>query len=182
MKQVNARCALLLRLASSEAVVDSRSHGILNVEGVDGFMKWVRAFQFPALMHPDLFQHRSTRYYHYASWRFQETRNRSQYPRRRKNLTWLKSPSLSPGVSGALGHKFDGVHMFAGHEATPVSTMQQLHSSQRKELEDLRAQLDTSEAHTRQREGKLKAYSRQSRPSMEMRVPQPTHVGSSSPS
>ena len=72
--------------------------------------------------------------------------------------------------------------MFAGHEATPVSTMQQLHSSQRKELEDLRAQLDTSEAHTRQREGKLKAYSRQSRPSMEMRVPQPTHVRSASPS
>ena len=44
----------------------------------------------------------------------------------------MKSPSLSPSVSGVLGHKFDDVHLFAGHEATPVSTMQQLHSSQRK--------------------------------------------------
>ena len=83
MKQVNTRCALLLRLASSEAMVDNRSHGILNVEGVDGFMKCVRTFQFPALIHPDNFHHRSTRYYHHASWRFQGTRNRSQYPRRR---------------------------------------------------------------------------------------------------
>ena len=55
----------------------------------------------------------------------------------------------------ALAHKFDGVHLFAGHEGAPVPAKQQPRDPQRKELEDLQARLITSEAHTRQREGKL---------------------------
>ena len=39
MKQVNARCSLLLCLASSEVMVDSLSHDILNAEEVDELMK-----------------------------------------------------------------------------------------------------------------------------------------------
>ena len=166
MKQVNARRALLHHLASSEAMADNRSHGILTVEEVDGFRKGVRAFQFPALMHPDLFHHRSTRYYHHASWRFQGTRNRSRYPRRRTEPHSAEVPLLI-----TQWHWGTSLTAYICSRAHPVSKVQQLHSSQRKELEDLQAQVDTSEAHTRQREGKLKAYSRQSRPSMEMRMP-----------
>ena len=51
-------------------------------------------------------------------------------------------------VSGALAHKFDGVHLFAGHEGAPVPTKEQPRSAQLKESEDLQARLDTSEART----------------------------------
>ena len=56
-------------------------------------------------------------------------------------------------VSGALAHKFDGVHLFADHEGAAVPAKQHLRCLQRKELEDLHARLVTSEACTRQREG-----------------------------
>ena len=55
-------------------------------------------------------------------------------------------------VSGALAPKFDSVHLFAGHEGASVPAP--CHA-QPKELEDLQARLITSEARTRQREGKL---------------------------
>ena len=58
-------------------------------------------------------------------------------------------------VPGALAHIFDGIYLFAGHEGGLVPAKQQPRSAQREELEDLRARLDTFEARTRQREGKL---------------------------
>ena len=67
---------------------------------------------------------------------------------------------LSSGLR-ALAHKFDGIHLFDGvhlfvsHEGAPVPTKQQPRGPQRKELDDLQARPDTSEAHTRQRERKL---------------------------
>ena len=45
---------LLPRLASSEAMVDSRSYDILNVEEVDELMKVRAPFQLSALIHPKL--------------------------------------------------------------------------------------------------------------------------------
>ena len=58
-------------------------------------------------------------------------------------------------VSGALAPKFDNVHLFAGHEGAPVPARQQPCHAQPKGLEDLQSRLITSEACTRQREGKL---------------------------
>ena len=92
MKQVNARCSLLLCLASSEAMVDSLSYDILNAEEVDGLMKVRAPFQFSASIHPKLFHHRNKRYYHMwgAS---KKTCNISQNPPRCTNLTQLKASS-----------------------------------------------------------------------------------------
>ena len=76
-------------------------------------------------------------------------------------------------VPGALAQIFDGIHLFAGHEGAPVPAKQQPRSEQRKELDDLRARLDTSEARTRQREGKLenvRAEVETLRPNVKMRV------------
>jgi NADH dehydrogenase [ubiquinone] 1 alpha subcomplex assembly factor 7 len=56
-----------------------------------------------------------------------------------------------PVSPGALAHKFDGAHLFAGHEGALVPAKQQPRSAQRKELEDLQARLDAS----RQREAEL---------------------------
>ena len=59
--------------------MDSRSYDILNVEEVEELMKVRVPYQFFALMHPNLFHHKSTRYYHHASGRFKE--NLQQKPK-----------------------------------------------------------------------------------------------------
>jgi hypothetical protein len=65
--------------------------------------------------------------------------------------------TLSPvsSSSGALTHKFDGAHLFAGHEGAMFPAKQQPRGAQRKELEELQARLDASEALARQREAEL---------------------------
>ena len=71
-EQLNWRGALTLSLVSSEAMMCSQSYDIMHVEEVERLTKVGVLFQFPALMYPNLFHHRSTRYYHYASGRFKE--------------------------------------------------------------------------------------------------------------
>ena len=62
------------------------------------------------------------------------------------------SPISSVGSPGGLTHKFDGAHLFAGHEGAVVPSKR---GAQRKELEGLQARLDASEARARQRELEL---------------------------
>jgi hypothetical protein len=62
------------------------------------------------------------------------------------------SPTSSAGSPGVLTHKFDGAHLFAGHEGAVVPSKR---GAQRKDLEELQARLDASEARTRQREVEL---------------------------
>jgi hypothetical protein len=66
----------------------------------------------------------------------------------------LRSPVSSVG---ALTYKFDGTHLLIGHEGALVPLKQQLRSAQGKELEDLRARLDASEALARHREAGARA-------------------------
>ena len=105
MKQVNARCSLLLCLASSEAMVDSLSHDILNAEEVDELMKVRAPFQFSASIHPKLFHHRNKRYYH--TWgASKKTCNISQNPPRCTNLAQLNAASASASAaSSCLMHR-----------------------------------------------------------------------------
>ena len=67
------------------------------------------------------------------------------------------SPISSMSGGGALAPKFDGAHLFAGHEGAVVPSRQQPRSAQRKELEELQARLDASEARARRREDELAA-------------------------
>ncbi len=46
----------------------------------------------------------------------------------------------------------DGAHLFAGHEGPVVPATQQPRGARRKDLVDLRARLDASEARARKRE------------------------------
>ena len=63
----------------------------------------------------------------------------------------LLSP-VSSASGGALAQKFDGAHLFAGHEGALVpAKKQQPRNAQRKEFEELQARLDAS----RQREAEL---------------------------
>ncbi|KAI9431299.1 Up-regulated during septation-domain-containing protein [Lactarius indigo] len=65
------------------------------------------------------------------------------------------SPMSSVSGAGTLAPKFDGAHLFAGHEGAVVPEKLQLRAAQRKELEELEARLDASEARARQREAEL---------------------------
>ncbi|KAH9055308.1 Up-regulated during septation-domain-containing protein [Lactarius vividus] len=65
------------------------------------------------------------------------------------------SPMSSVSGAGALAPKFDGAHLFAGNAGAVVPGKQQPHGAQRKELEELEARLDASEARARQREAEL---------------------------
>ncbi|KAF8267438.1 Up-regulated during septation-domain-containing protein, partial [Lactarius quietus] len=65
------------------------------------------------------------------------------------------SPASTGSGAGALAQKFDGAHLFAGHEGAVVPAKQQPRGAQRKGLEELQARLDASEARTREREAEL---------------------------
>jgi chromosome segregation ATPase len=65
------------------------------------------------------------------------------------------SPVSSMSGGGALAPKFDGAHLFAGHEGAVVPARQQPRSAQRKEVEELQARLDASEARAQRREAEL---------------------------
>ncbi|KAH9009841.1 Up-regulated during septation-domain-containing protein [Lactarius deliciosus] len=65
------------------------------------------------------------------------------------------SPMSSVSGAGALAPKFDGAHLFAGNAGAVVPGKQQSRGAQRKELEELEARLDASEARARQREAEL---------------------------
>ena len=49
-------------------MVDGQGDDILNAVLVDELRKVRLPFQFPALLHPNLFHQKSTQFYHYASW------------------------------------------------------------------------------------------------------------------
>ena len=66
----------------------------------------------------------------------------------------LLSPMSSASGAGALAPKFDGAHLFAGHEGAVVPARQQARGA-RKGLEDLQSRLDASEARARLREAEL---------------------------
>ncbi|KAH9022188.1 Up-regulated during septation-domain-containing protein [Lactarius hengduanensis] len=63
------------------------------------------------------------------------------------------SPMSSVSGAGALAPKFDGAHLFAGNAGAVVPG--KTRGAQRKELEELEARLDASEARARQREAEL---------------------------
>lgn len=67
----------------------------------------------------------------------------------------LLRPMSGMGDAGALAPKFDGAHLFAGHEGALVPARQQPRDAQRRELEELQARLDASEARAQEREAEL---------------------------
>ena len=71
------------------------------------------------------------------------------------NIDGPLSPVSTRSGAGALAHKFDGVHLFAGHEGAVVPTRLQTRGAQQKELEDLQARLDASKDRARRREAEL---------------------------
>ena len=71
------------------------------------------------------------------------------------NIDGPLSPVSTRSGAGALAHKFDGVHLFTGHEGAVVPTRLQTRGAQQKELEDLQARLDASKDRARRREAEL---------------------------
>ena len=71
------------------------------------------------------------------------------------NIDGPLSPVSTGSGAGALAQKFDGAHLFAGHEGAVMPARLQARGAQRKELEDLQARLDASEDRARRREAEL---------------------------